>query len=104
MTAPSTLNWQCREQNARIYTTSRARPWSASTREFDSTHAFVADISELIVPDFDEDGDVDGSDFLVWQRGESPNQLSQLDLEVWQQNFGWNSSCQTSTKTVTSTD
>ena len=37
---------------------------------------------------FDGDRDVDGNDFLTWQRGESPIPLSQSDLEVWQANFG----------------
>jgi len=30
--------------------------------------------------DFNDDGVADGSDFLLWQRGESPNPLSQNDL------------------------
>lgn len=38
--------------------------------------------------DFDEDGDVDGRDFLVWQRGGSPNPLSSGDLAEWQANYG----------------
>ena len=38
--------------------------------------------------DFDGDGDVDGGDFLVWQRGESPTPLSNLDLAAWKTNFG----------------
>ena len=38
--------------------------------------------------DFDLDLDVDGFDFLMWQRGESPNPLSQSDLSAWQANFG----------------
>lgn len=38
--------------------------------------------------DYDDDGDVDGVDFLVWQRGESPNPISAGDLESWQNNFG----------------
>jgi hypothetical protein len=37
--------------------------------------------------DFDEDGDVDGHDFLKWQRGESPNALSPADLADWQTNY-----------------
>jgi hypothetical protein len=37
--------------------------------------------------DFDGDGDVDGRDFLVWQRGGSPNQLSAEDLAEWQANY-----------------
>ncbi len=42
--------------------------------------------------DFDEDGDVDGHDFLVWQRGGSPNPLSASDLAVWRDNYGTTSS------------
>jgi hypothetical protein len=38
--------------------------------------------------DFDFDTDVDGNDFLVWQRGESPNGGSAADLAVWKANFG----------------
>lgn len=38
--------------------------------------------------DFDVDGDVDGQDFLIWQRGGSPNPLSSGDLTQWRNNFG----------------
>ena len=38
--------------------------------------------------DFDHDGDVDGADFLQWQRGESPNPLSPSDLYEWEKYFG----------------
>jgi hypothetical protein len=38
--------------------------------------------------DFDSDGDVDGRDFLVWQRGLSPTPLSSSDLSDWQINYG----------------
>jgi hypothetical protein len=41
-----------------------------------------------ISADFDHDGDVDGRDFLVWQRGNSPNPLSASDLAAWQANYG----------------
>ena len=34
--------------------------------------------------DFTSDGVVDGHDFLAWQRGESPDPLSQTDLVEWQ--------------------
>lgn len=41
---------------------------------------------QLAAPDgdFDNDGDVDGADFLLWQRGGSPNPLSPADLAAWQ--------------------
>jgi pimeloyl-ACP methyl ester carboxylesterase len=38
--------------------------------------------------DFDNDGDVDGRDFLVWQRGDSPRSLSAGDLSLWQSQYG----------------
>lgn len=38
--------------------------------------------------DFNFDGDIDGADFLLWQRGGSPNSLSADDLAAWQTNFG----------------
>jgi hypothetical protein len=38
--------------------------------------------------DFDGDNDVDGRDFLVWQRGGSPSPLSAGDLSLWQSNYG----------------
>ncbi|QDT73370.1 hypothetical protein [Lacipirellula limnantheis] len=38
--------------------------------------------------DFDYDGDVDGRDFLIWQRGGSPYPLSASDLADWRSNFG----------------
>lgn len=40
--------------------------------------------------DFDGDGDVDGTDFLVWQQGGSPNPGSAGDLADWQGNYGAN--------------
>ncbi len=45
----------------------------------------------LVVPvpgDFDGDFDVDGRDFLAWQRGQSPTPLSAGDLADWQTNYG----------------
>jgi T5SS/PEP-CTERM-associated repeat protein len=41
-----------------------------------------------IAGDFDADGDVDGNDFLIWQRGGSPNPNSSGDLAAWKANFG----------------
>lgn len=48
----------------------------------------IADPSSLLFKgDFDADGDVDGSDFLEWQRGfGNPYQMS--DLVDWQANYG----------------
>ncbi|WP_146448720.1 hypothetical protein [Bythopirellula polymerisocia] len=38
--------------------------------------------------DFDFDDDVDGNDFLIWQRGNSPNGIPSGDLGLWQSNYG----------------
>jgi hypothetical protein len=38
--------------------------------------------------DFNGSGRVDGADFLVWQRGGSPNPGSASDLTLWRSNFG----------------
>jgi hypothetical protein len=38
--------------------------------------------------DFDQNGVVDGRDFLAWQRGESPVAFSAADLADWQTNYG----------------
>jgi len=46
----------------------------------------------LVDGDYDIDGDVDGFDFLKWQRGESTNPLSTGDLADWETNFGTPSS------------
>jgi hypothetical protein len=41
-----------------------------------------------VAGDFDNDGDVDGRDFLIWQRGASPAPLSAADLAKWQGAYG----------------
>ena len=62
---------------------------------FGATGQYTARFHELslitieIAPgDFDHDGDVDGRDFLVWQRGESPDSLTAADLADWQNAYG----------------
>ena len=48
-----------------------------------------AELLEINEPgDFDGDGDVDGGDFLAWQRGDSTNPFSPGDLEQWQEHYG----------------
>ena len=44
-------------------------------------------IADGLAGDFDHDGDVDGRDFLVWQRGGSPSPMSGGDLTIWRQNY-----------------
>lgn len=62
-----------------------------------NSNGFDADLTYIgvIVPetngaegDYDADGDVDGEDFLVWQRGGSPVPLSATDLMAWQDQYG----------------
>jgi hypothetical protein len=52
----------------------------------------LATTGELIVSvvpgDFDRDLDIDGDDLLAWQRGDSPNPFSAVDLANWQANYG----------------
>jgi len=43
---------------------------------------------DLLPGDFDYDSDVDGFDFLKWQRGETATPLSMIDYDDWQMNFG----------------
>lgn len=38
--------------------------------------------------DLDRDGDVDGEDFLRWQRGEASNPPGAADLDAWESNYG----------------
>ncbi len=54
------------------------------------TYADVAPIAVAVGVDGDFDGDldVDGADFLMWQRGESPNGAGAADLALWEGNFG----------------
>ena len=58
---------------------------------FDAT-AIDGIIKDIVAPgldgDFNGDDIVNGLDFLVWQRGGSPNPLSESDLLLWQTNYG----------------
>ena len=64
----------------------------SSTNPFlgvDNVSLKLVDIATGTPGDFDGDGDVDGRDFLAWQRGESPNgtpggPVSAADLAEWQ--------------------
>ena len=43
---------------------------------------------QSLTGDFDFDGVVGGADFLLWQRGGSPNPFSAEDLAAWETNYG----------------
>lgn len=47
----------------------------------------LAQTPSLVPGDFDGDGDVDGRDFLAWQRGESSAPYSASDLADWQSRY-----------------
>jgi hypothetical protein len=63
------------------------QPWYNGSIAFSAIR-----IVEIVPPpgdgDYDFDGDVDGNDFLVWQRGDSTNGLTGGDLDDWELNFG----------------
>jgi hypothetical protein len=74
------------------------RPFNGS---MDDAHIFTHALSEAelqdmagFVPpptsngDFDDDGDVDGRDFLLWQRGLPSSPLDPEDLAIWAENYG----------------
>ena len=52
--------------------------------ESQSTGYVYANTMTTVDGDFDSDGDVDGQDFLQWQR----SGLSQTDLDAWTNNYG----------------
>jgi hypothetical protein len=57
--------------------------------DFDQVLAAVAAPPTGIPGDFDDDDDVDGRDFLLWQRGLSTTApLDAGDLQDWQDNYG----------------
>jgi hypothetical protein len=60
---------------------------SWDTSDFFAT-GILSVVTAGLTGDFDNDGDVDGRDFLVWQRGGSPNALNAGDLADWQANYG----------------
>ena len=49
---------------------------------------FYDNYQVVTTPDFDNDLDVDGIDFLTWQRGESPIPLGASDFADWESQFG----------------
>lgn len=55
----------------------------------------IQQYASLLVPsidgDFNNDGNVDGQDFLAWQRGEVTNPPNNADLLAWINNYGTSS-------------
>jgi hypothetical protein len=54
------------------------------------TDVFLNDGS-LLDGDFDMDGNVNGADFLVWQKGDSPDGGTPGDLTLWETDYGMES-------------
>ena len=48
----------------------------------------LLDLGNTTSADFDSDGDIDGADFLKWQRGETPGLGSTEELASWKQQYG----------------
>jgi hypothetical protein len=85
---------------------------TGSAKRFDSRNHISEEVRPVLTidftagavstADFDDDGDVDGDDFLVWQRGvgtlgtgtlttgdaNSDGNIDALDLDVWEAQFG----------------
>lgn len=70
-------------------------PWN---EVFYGRNAITQLSSSLLEGDYNLDGSVDGSDFLAWQRAESPNSdgmVSAEDLVTWQTRYGTSASLST---------
>ena len=50
---------------------------------------WIENVNSANSGDFDGDGDVDGRDFLAWQRGASPTPQASDDLADWQATYGY---------------
>jgi hypothetical protein len=72
--------------NTSIFVTGISAADTVSLTSF--TQRFTQTGPQSLAGDFDVDGDVDGRDFLIWQRGGSPNPLSATNLASWRANYG----------------
>ncbi|MCA9234582.1 MAG: hypothetical protein KDA44_03895, partial [Planctomycetales bacterium] len=62
-------------------------PWDRLTLSL-VDNELIVDFQPALAGDFDQDGVVNGGDFLAWQRGESPSSTAASDLAVWSAHFG----------------
>ena len=58
-----------------------------ATRVGDYLDWITSIVVETLSGDFDEDGDVDLTDLMLWQRGGSPDPFSEADLAEWKLGF-----------------
>ena len=71
-----------------VITTSEASPLIVEIVDVDGTDFTQVSTGIVSTPgDFNGDGNVDGFDFILWQRGESPSPLSTADYNDWEANF-----------------
>lgn len=65
-------------------------PTLAGGLDWDTSSFFTDGVLSVVAPangDFNDDGDVNGADFLAWQRG-FPGTFDAADLADWEANFG----------------
>lgn len=63
-------------------------PFGLEWRLTYKTSSVILTVIPDLTGDYNNDGAVDGRDFLAWQRGDSPDPLSSEDLALWQANYG----------------
>jgi hypothetical protein len=68
---------------AGVFTVSSSYAWNLSNL-YATGEVTLRSIGGAQPGDFNNNGAVDGADFLAWQRGASPNPLSASDLTEWQ--------------------
>ncbi|QEG37159.1 glycoside hydrolase family 25 protein [Bythopirellula goksoeyrii] len=94
-TPPSSLSGVWNDWDFWQWTDSWSVPGIAGPVDGDVFEGSMADLMQfLAVPasaDFDGDGDVDGHDFLEWQRGETTESGSAGELALWQEQYGGSS-------------
>lgn len=62
--------------------------WFETIVQLNATVGGLSNPPSILPGDFDIDSEVDGEDFLIWQRGLSPSPFSRTDLEDWQNYYG----------------
>lgn len=73
---------------SRLQVYSDARTSAELLEEVRTVYPGYVPAPDVLPGDFNQDGLVNGRDFLLWQRGQSPDPLSNSDLGDWQTNFG----------------